>query len=211
MTDFSDDKEELQETENKPKKKPRFLLWIGLAVGSFIVVFISTLLWIVYIQKPQELSAANMNTQQGLADSLSAQTAIDSMDIAEVQAPPDSDSQVRIQSDNGTNAAQPEAQSGYDPQNTYPITQADTTPEVDADNTDNEAKQQVEVDYRQLAKIYSQMDAKSAADILNRLSTNMVVGILSEMRDRNAAQILMALDRSKAARLSQALSYKKTG
>ena len=78
---------------------------------------------------------------------------------------------------------------------------ANKTIEELSDTTEQEI-----VDYRQLAKIYSQMDADAAAEILSKLDDAMIVGILEKMRDRNAAELLAVIERNRAAQLSEKLT-----
>jgi len=206
MPELNDDTQNTEEQEQGSKKKSKLLLWIGLGIGSFIIVFIATFFWIVYVQKPN-LSADTTTAMP--SDSLAQQAIQKDSVLAQQQPKPDpveTAEQTAIAtatpgSENlaaGTTNSDNRAEASI----VEPPTTLEKTPELPKEEP---------ADYRQLAKIYSQMDVKAAADILSRLNTKMVVGILGEMRDRNAAQILMAFNRDKAARLSQALSEQHAG
>jgi len=206
MPELNNDIQNAEEQEQDSNKKSKLLLWIGLGVGSFIIVFIATFLWIAYIQKPN----LSTDTTEGIpSDSLAQQTIQTDSVLTQQQSEPDpvrtteqsAEQPASIKSKPHTeNLAASTTHSGNNAESNFYEPQ--TTPEAPKEDPP---------DYRQLAKIYSQMDVKAAADILSRLNTNMVVGILGEMRDRNAAQILMAFNRDKAAKLSQALSEQHAG
>ncbi len=187
-------------------KKSKLLLWIGLGIGSFIIVFIATFIWIVYVQKPDFSDKAAITA---LSDSLAQQQ---TQQVAASKNNPLQDT-VQTTQEQTTTIKEPSSSDTAEIQTNMQNTMvaANISPNNGAtdQNIPSTPPKEDPPDYRQLAKIYSQMDVKAAANILSRLSTQMVVGILSEMRDRNAAQILMAFKPDRAASLSKALSLQK--
>ncbi len=164
------------------KKKSSVPLWISFIIGSIILSFIGTFMWVLYMEEPvienQELA---LNDSLAVTDSTSS----DSSAIAQI-SPEDSlailrDSLLAVQT--GLNVAN----------------------ETIEALTDTLVVEEVK-DYRQLAKIYSQMDAAAAAEILTKLDDAMIVGILEKMRDRNAAELLAVIERNRAAKLSEKLT-----
>jgi flagellar motility protein MotE (MotC chaperone) len=157
-------------------------LWISFVIGSLVLSFIGTFMWVLYVEEP-----TNQEQQVAMADSLMVtdSTLTDSTAIANTITPADSlkmlkDSLMALESG---------------------LEVANKTIEQLSDTTEEEP-----VDYRQLAKIYSQMDADAAAEILSKLDDAMIVGILEKMRDRNAAELLAVIERNRAAQLSEKLT-----
>ncbi|MBD3276601.1 MAG: hypothetical protein GF372_14900 [Candidatus Marinimicrobia bacterium] len=158
-------------------------LWISFVIGSLVLSFIGTFMWVLYVEEP-----TNQEQQLAMTDSLMVtdSTLTDPTRIAaDTITPEDSlamlkDSLMALQSG---------------------LEVANKTIEDLSDTTEQEI-----ADYRQLAKIYSQMDADAAAEILSKLDDAMIVGILEKMRDRNAAELLAVLERNRAAQLSEKLT-----
>ncbi len=74
---------------------------------------------------------------------------------------------------------------------------------VPAEAIDERAAQEMRLQkYKQIAKVYEQMNASSVAAIVSNLSDEEAVQILSLMKARSAAKVLAALDPERAARLS---------
>ncbi len=248
---------QVQEEQNLPevpaeeeKSGNRLFLWIGLGVGSFLVVYVGTLMLLIHLGDP--LTANTDESVMTRADTAAVQTVTESggaldepaepvderqedqeditqsepaesANVPEPEAPPN---QAEAQEQNLTAApesspadtsleasvSEPEpaavqsaqAQTAAMPQ--VRQEQVDQAAPMQASMATNPEPEEKSVDYKQLAKIYSQMDADAAAKILTQLEDDMVVGILREMRDRNAAQLLMVFDSKTAARLSRKLS-----
>lgn len=157
-------------------------LWISFVIGSLILSFIGTFMWVLYVEEPSA-----QEQQIAMSDSLMVTdtTQTDSTLIANTITPADSlamlkDSLMALHSG---------------------LEVANKTIEQLSDTAEQEIN-----DYRQLAKIYSQMDAEAAAEILSKLDDAMIVGILEKMRDRNAAELLAVIERNRAAQLSEKLT-----
>lgn len=214
---------ELQEVPEEQSGSGKGLIfWAGLGLGSFILVFVGTLLFLVYIGDPlgsaQEAESAALQASTTVETVEENQNEIsgeepalqDSVSRAEEQAEPKAADVGHAAVQTGEDVETP--QSSNPPQlEETPVVAAETTQQnnqdTGVDKSDSPPSDQEEsVDYKQLAKIYSQMDPGAAAKILAQLEDEMVVGILREMRDRNAAQLLIVFDSKTAARISRQLS-----
>jgi|GEM_PF-1924519 len=245
--DLEQNQENLPEETGKSESKRGLLFWIGLAVGSFILVFVTILLLLVYVGDPLEdgegdisgvdpdssavlvradstqRNAGDMSDSAGTADlDTTAESAGEMRDNPAQSNGPETtvNTAQNIRTDDVSAQTEEQAENS-EPQPAEPIstsrpaepatqdnrqqTEATLSPSM-ADRDDQPEDRESQVDYGQLAKIYSQMDAGAAAEILTELEDEMVVGILREMRDRNAAELLMVLDSRRAARLSRKLS-----
>jgi len=192
-----------QQPGSASKKNRKILFWVGYITISSIIAFFGTFFLIVLTEKPQPDSGplAGQGTDSSLVaqmdssatdggDSLQAaldSTRVDSSAPAKALAAGESDNPVDENAGpkfalNTAEAAEKAA--------SEPAPEAPPAPP----------------DYKQLAKIYSNMDSKAAAKILSKLGDPMVVGILSEMRDRDAADVLTAVTPDRAAVLSEKLS-----
>ena len=214
---------ELQEVPEEQSGSGKGLIfWAGLGLGSFILVFVGTLLFLVYVGDP--LGSALEADSAALQDSTTVETVEenqneksgeepalqDSVSRAEKQAEPKGGEEVHG-ADQTSESVKPEKSPNPPEKAENPVVTAENTQQnnqdTGVDKSDNPLSEEEEsVDYKQLAKIYSQMDPGAAAKILTQLEDEMVVGILKEMRDRNAAQLLTVFDSKTAARISRQLS-----
>lgn len=189
-----------QQPGSASKKNRKILFWVGYITISSIIAFFGTFFLIVLTEKPQPDSGplAGQGADSSLVaqmdssatdggDSLQAalaSTRVDSLDPAKALTA--GESETPVDGNAGPKFALNTAEA--------------------AEKAASEPPPEAPPDYKQLAKIYSNMDSKAAAKILSKLGDPMVVGILSEMRDRDAADVLTAVTPDRAAVLSEKLS-----
>jgi len=191
-----------QEAGSSSKKNRKIFFWVGYIAISSLIAFFGTFFFIVLTEKPQ-LKSPQM--ADGAADS-SLVAQVDStktpgqngMHVTPDSARADS---ISMHPSNGYVSSEAENAVKENTGPKFALSTAEAAETAEA-KTESEAPP----DYRQLAKIYSNMDSKAAAKILSKLDDTMVVGILSEMRDRDAADVLTAITPDRAAILSEKLS-----
>lgn len=181
------------------KKNKKILLWVGYLAISSLIAFLGTFFFIVLIEKPQP--EAGPLAGQGADSSLVAQADSTITGRDSLQAVLDS---TRVDSLDPTKALAAGEDENPPEENSGP--KFALNPAEAAEKAASETAPEPPPDYKQLAKIYSNMDSKAAAKILSKLGDPMVVGILSEMRDRDAADVLTAITPDRAAALSEKLS-----
>lgn len=187
-----------QQVGSSSKKNRKILFWVGYVVVSSIIAFFGTFVFILLTEKPQpkQMAGAGADSSMGAMADSAATAGRDSMSAALDSMRIDSLSSANPSLATGTESPVEESTGPK-----FALSSAEAAEPA-------EAKQDTEPppDYKQLAKIYSNMKSQAAAKILSRLDDSMVVGILSEMRDREAAKVLTAITPDRAAILSEKMS-----
>ncbi len=185
-----------QGTSQKNSSKS-MLYWLLYVAATLPLAFFCTFFFIVLFQQP-----SGMAPESGVQSDSAAVAASDSMAAARGDSSLGALDSTQTDTIQGTdyaivNGEILERESGS--KFALEAAELESAQENESDTTEKP-------DYKQLAKIYSQMETNAAANILSRLDDRMVVGILKGMRDRYAAELLSAIEPERAAILSEKLS-----
>ncbi|HKJ69639.1 MAG TPA: hypothetical protein VKA68_16905 [bacterium] len=191
---------QLMDHEQGPSQKSSsksMLYWLLYVAATLPLAFFGTFFFIVLFQLP-----SGMTPESGVQSDSAAVAASDSMTAARGDSSLGALDSTQTDTIQGTdyaivNGEILERESG----SKFALEAA----EIESAQ-ENESDTTKKPDYKQLAKIYSQMETNAAANILSRLDDTMVVGILKGMRDRYAAELLSAIEPERAAILSEKLS-----
>ncbi|HID11072.1 MAG TPA: hypothetical protein EYP17_07205 [Candidatus Latescibacteria bacterium] len=170
--------------------------YIALFLGSFVLVFAGTYLYVTRIEYPRKYESS-------ISPAGSAQVATGTDSILGHNALRDTTS---------SKAAEGPVQASKGPEETMAIKSVSPADAIPTHRTS--VPQKVEaprVSFFKLAKLYGVMRPQDAASTLSKLDNDVVVGILLKMEERRAAKVLAAMGPDRAADLTARMLAIKKG
>lgn len=168
--------------------------YVAIFLGSFVLVFAGTYLYVTRIEYPRKYGGSSSP-----ADSVKAAVDTGSTDT------------VKVKTAKKTTAPEEKTSTASaSPADTVP-TYRPNVPEKKPCVPEKETPKP-RVSFFKLARLYSVMRPQDAASALSKLNDDVVVEILSKMEERKAARILAAMGPDRAADLTaKMLAVKKKG
>jgi len=162
--------------------------YVAIFLGSFVLVFAGTYLYVTRIEYPRKYGGSSSP-----ADSLQAAADTGSTDTVKVKT---TKKTMTPKEKTSTASASP----------------ADTVPTYRPEVPEKKETPKPRVSFFKLARLYSVMRPQDAASALSKLNDDVVVEILSKMEERKAARILAAMGPDRAADLTaKMLAVKRKG